>query len=193
MIRIFPNEAWKEFEVEFKAQKRYAISSYGRLVKFSEKIEDGELLKGTLKGKYKIFSYNIKKDNKEYHKFKYLRKLVAENFLPKKSEEQAYVLYLDYNKNNNFVANLKWATRKEMLEHRRKNPLIIEGIIKFAPGPGKKDSYKLNSAKVKIIKRKLLDPNRKTRMKILAKQYGVSEMQLYRIKSGENWGQVTVD
>jgi len=193
MIRIFPNEEWKEFEIEFKAQKRYAISNYGRLARFSEKIEEGELLKGAMKGPYKIFSYTINKGKKKHHKFKYLRKLVAENFLPKKSEEQVYVLYLDYNKNNNFVANLKWATRQEMLEHRRKNPRIIEGIIKFAPGPEREHSYKLNSAKVKIIKRKLLDPNRKTRMKMLAKQYGVSEMQLYRIKSGENWGHVTID
>jgi len=42
-------------------------------------------------------------------------------------------------------------------------------------------------------KRKLLDPKRKTRMKIMAKQFGVSEMQLYRIKSGENWGHITID
>ncbi len=195
MIRIFPTEEWKEFEVEvgFKPQKRYAISNYGRLAKFSEKIEDGQLLKGAMKGSYKIFSYMVKIGNKDYNRFRYLRKLVAENFLQKKSEDQVYVLYLDYNKNNNFVGNLKWATRQEMLAHRRKNPLIIEGIIKFTPGPGKNNSYKLNIEKVKIIKRKLLDPNRKTRMKMLARHYGVSEMQLYRIKSGENWGEVKVD
>jgi hypothetical protein len=28
-------------------------------------------------------------------------------------------------------------------------------------------------------------------MKMIAKQFGVSEMQLYRIKSGENWGWVS--
>jgi hypothetical protein len=30
-------------------------------------------------------------------------------------------------------------------------------------------------------------------MKILARQFGVSEMQLYRIKSGENWSSVKPD
>jgi hypothetical protein len=44
-----------------------------------------------------------------------------------------------------------------------------------------------------MIKRKLSDPKRKTRMKMIAKQFGISEMQLYRIKTGENWGHVTID
>ena len=28
---------------------------------------------------------------------------------------------------------------------------------------------------------------------MIAKQFGISEMQLYRIKSGENWGNVKID
>jgi predicted DNA binding protein len=51
---------------------------------------------------------------------------------------------------------------------------------------------KLTYAQAVILKKKLLDPNRKTRIKVLAKQFGVSEMQLYRIKSGENWGDIKV-
>ena len=42
------------------------------------------------------------------------------------------------------------------------------------------------------LKKKLLDPNRRTRLKVLAKQFGVSEMQLHRIKTGENWGDLQV-
>jgi hypothetical protein len=49
---------------------------------------------------------------------------------------------------------------------------------------------KLNEKKVAILKKKLLDPNRKTRIKMLAKQFGISEMQVWRIQSGENWGNV---
>ena len=41
-----------------------------------------------------------------------------------------------------------------------------------------------------MIKKKIFDPQRKTRMKIIAKRFGISEMQLYRIKSGENWSSV---
>jgi hypothetical protein len=43
------------------------------------------------------------------------------------------------------------------------------------------------------LKRKIFDPKRKSRLKIIAKQFGISEMQLYRIKSGENWGHVKIE
>ena len=46
--------------------------------------------------------------------------------------------------------------------------------------------------KLKCSRKKLLDPNRRTRLKVLAKQFGVSEMQLHRIKTGENWGDLQV-
>ena len=42
-------------------------------------------------------------------------------------------------------------------------------------------------AKVKSIKRLLEKPGKKT-MKQIAEQFDISEMQLYRIKSGENVG-----
>lgn len=51
---------------------------------------------------------------------------------------------------------------------------------------------KLSEIDVIRLKKKLLDPNRKTRLKILARQFGVSEMQLHRIKTGENWGHIKV-
>lgn len=50
----------------------------------------------------------------------------------------------------------------------------------------------LTQTQVMLLKKKLLDPNRKTRLKILAKRYGVSEMTLHRIKTGENWGHIKV-
>ena len=33
--------------------------------------------------------------------------------------------------------------------------------------------------------------NRKTRLKMIAKQFGISEMQVHRIKTGENWSYVS--
>ena len=36
------------------------------------------------------------------------------------------------------------------------------------------------------------DPKRKLTHKQLAEKFGVSEMQLHRIKSGENWGHINV-
>jgi DeoR/GlpR family transcriptional regulator of sugar metabolism len=44
---------------------------------------------------------------------------------------------------------------------------------------------------VKSIKKTLNDKNRKVTIKKLAEKFGVSEMTMYRIKSGENWGRVS--
>ena len=52
---------------------------------------------------------------------------------------------------------------------------------------------KLTSTDLIRIKKMIQDPNRKTRMKLIAKQFGISEMQLYRIKSGENWSHIKVE
>jgi hypothetical protein len=51
---------------------------------------------------------------------------------------------------------------------------------------------KLSESKVKVIKKLLAGPNRKTRIKMIARQFKVSEMQIFRIQSGENWGHVTI-
>jgi len=53
-----------------------------------------------------------------------------------------------------------------------------------------KKGVKLTETKVRLIKKRVLNPNRRTRIKIIARQFGVSEMAIYRIKSGENWGWV---
>ena len=52
--------------------------------------------------------------------------------------------------------------------------------------------HKLNATQVMRIKKMIADPERKTRMKMIAKQFNISEMQLYRIKSGENWGHIVI-
>lgn len=43
-----------------------------------------------------------------------------------------------------------------------------------------------------LIKKMLARPEQKTRLKMIAKQFGVSEMQIRRIASGENWGHVKI-
>ena len=49
---------------------------------------------------------------------------------------------------------------------------------------------KLNATQVKTIKDIIKNPKRKLTYKQLAAKYKVSEMTLYRIKSGENWGRI---
>ena len=49
---------------------------------------------------------------------------------------------------------------------------------------------KLSATQVKAIKSAINNPKRKLTYKQMAEKYDVSEMTLYRIKSGENWGRI---
>lgn len=192
MMRVFPGEMWKEFNPVASAKMRYAVSNFGRLISFTDTIEEGLLLNGSSVGGYKYLGFRIRRNGKSVYKHFFIHKLVGENFIPKESDEQTFVLFLDYNKENTHLSNLKWATRKEMREHQKKNPNVIEGLKKTHEKK-KGNGHKLTAATVTLIKKKLFDPERKTRMKMIARQFGISEMQLYRIKSGENWGHVNVE
>ncbi|WP_264564928.1 NUMOD4 domain-containing protein [Flavobacterium sp. N3904] len=191
-IRIYPNEQFKEIQLDYSLKLRYAISNKGRLISFSENIEDCRLLKGSLSDGYPTFSFRIKKDGKTVSKCLFLYKLVAQYFIPKQSEEQTYVLHLDYSRNNDDVNNLRWATRAEMIDHRNKSPNIIQARKNLIEHNLKADGRKLTTIRVMLIKKILARPEQKTRLKMIAKQFGVSEMQIRRIATGENWGHVKI-
>jgi DNA primase catalytic subunit len=191
-IRFYPNEEWKVVTFEHPRKLKYAISNFGRLVSYSNEIKNGYLVKGNTIEGYKNFSYKVMVGKKRLHKQFFFHKLVAIYFIHKPSEEHKFVMHIDRNKTNNHVDNLKWVTQKEMTEHNLKNPKYIEAQRKAILTKRNGKCYKLNSTTVKLIKKKITDPNRKTRMRLIAKQFGISEMQLYRIKSGENWGHVTI-
>lgn len=181
----FGIEEWKpiKFDGNISEKEVHHISTFGRVKTFRPRSEEGTLNKLFAVQGYKRLPLLQKSGKKTA---RYIHKLVAETFIKKKSEDQQYVIHLDYDKSNNYLYNLAWATKEEKEKHQFNNP-------KYKT-PGSRISYsKLNEGRVKIIKRKLLDPNRRTRLKMIAKQFGVSEMQLHRIKTGENWGHVTID
>ncbi len=189
MTKFFVGEQWREFFPECKLKLRYAISNFGRVMSFKNTIMEGRILKPGIVDGYKLFRWKIGVNGKILNKNLFIRKLVAENFLQKTSPDQTFVIFLDRNRSNNHISNLQWVTRNEMLEHMRTSPYFI------AARYNKKSRYKghkLTSTKVILLKKKLFDPNRKTRMKMLAKQFGISEMQLHRIKTGENWGHIKI-
>jgi NUMOD4 motif len=193
MLRIFATETFKEISFDGKLQLRYAISNYGRLVSFTNKPEDGRIVKGSLINGYRIFRYKIRDaDNKIKHRHFFYYKLVAEYFLPKTSDEQVFVLHLDRFRANDYVANLKWATKPEMLAHSKASPYVIEAKKKLIQHRINSDGTKLTETQVMWLKKKLLDPNRRILLKSLAKQFGVSLMTLHRIRTGENWGHIKV-
>jgi HNH endonuclease/NUMOD4 motif len=188
MIKFFYNEKWKEFSLGYNSQKRYAISTYGRLMSFMDNIKDGEILKGSLTSGYNSFRYRIYGNKKVINRNILLHRIVAEQFLPNEDEEKIFVIHVDFDKNNNRLDNLRWATKEQMEVHNKKNPAVIQQIETMVDNIHKGKRNKLNPSKVLYIRNKLDDPNRKTRMRLLAKQFDVSEMQLYRIKRRENWG-----
>lgn len=176
-------EEWVKLKVNFdELTGRLSISNMGRLKRLEPNGSEKIIRKSAVNG-YPTYSL---RDKERKTRTKYIHKLVAENFMERPSEAHKFVLHLDYNKDNNVVTNLRWATKEEVEAHQATNPnwLAVKGRINYS---------KLNEAKVKLIKKKIFDPNRKTRMKMIAKQFGISEMQLYRIKTGENWGHVTPD
>lgn len=159
--RFYPDEKFKEIEINASLQLRYAISNRGRLISFTDDIENGRILKGGLSDGYPTFRFKVKKDDKIVNKYLFLYKLVAQYFIPKDSEDQTYVLHLDYNRANDDVSNLRWATKQEMMAHSRKSPRVIQAKKNLIEHNLKADGRKLTTTKVMLIKKSLQDPNRK--------------------------------
>jgi hypothetical protein len=182
MIKDFWGEKWVDLNVENMASTvNYKISSFGRVKSFVVDKENGQLIKPCLVVGYPAIRIRM---NVGKYKTMYVHRLVADHFVTKESDKHNFVIHKDHDKENNRIGNLEWVTKPEMMVHQVKSPVRIASL------KGSRRNKKLTETQVKLLKRKLNDPNRKTRMKILARQFGVSEMQLYRIKSGENWGSV---
>ncbi|HEU0136583.1 MAG TPA: hypothetical protein VFQ50_04775 [Flavobacterium sp.] len=193
-VRFFPNEQFKEIVMEHqdKLKFRYAVSNKGRLVSFSDQIENGRLLRGCRIDGYAAFHYKIRLDGVLHHKSFFMFKKVAEYFIPRTSDDQKYVIHLDYVRDHDDIRNLKWATYDEMIAHGKRSPHVIQAKKNLLEFNIKSDGRKLTATKVILIKKLLSNPNRTTRLKMIAKQFGVSETHIKRIASGENWGHIKI-
>jgi hypothetical protein len=180
----FGRETWKKVDLELPTIfPVYEISSHGRVRRFYSPEDKGEILvPSNIKG-YKAFI--TKKPDKKNRTF-YVHKLVAQYFIEKPSEEENYVIHADYNKDNNHVSNLKWVCKVKLGQHHKINPAYKKGVITHS---------KLTETQVKLLKKilKRNEENKKTRLKMIAKRFGITHTQLNRIRSGENWGHVTID
>ena len=183
-VESFWNEKWVQvtFPEEIKSV-RYQISNYGRIRAINKVTGKEKLLKGShsKRGHHRL---NIKMESGKGAGV-YVHRIVAENFVEQVSEEHKYVIHLDHDKTNNKYTNLRWVTQDEVNEHAKSSPLYNQAREK------QREHYKLNEAKVKMIKRML--KRKKVKMKIIAKQFGISHTQLNRIKNGENWADVDPD
>jgi hypothetical protein len=177
-LRKIDDEIWRIIPY---ADKHYEISNYGRIKSFCyDKIEGRIVKPGIIKGFFNVsFMSNGKKKSFLVHK------ITAELFVDKNDETQNTVIHLDWNKSNNHYSNLEWVTKdvayKRMFKRihdKRRNSK--EKVITYS---------KLNEDDVRRIKSML---QRKITQNVIAKLFCVSEMQITRIKRGENWAHVKI-
>lgn len=174
-LKFYPTEKVELVRMKRnRAGYRFAITDYGRVVQYTKIMEEGEFKEPRVfSGKYPYPLVYWQR------KVQLIHRLVAAHFLPKPAKDEIFVIHKDRNINNNQAANLAWVNKQGHLQHAMKG----EHWRKLRGSHG---NAKLTEDRVRMIRRKLKEG--KTRMKIIAKQFGITEMQLYRIKSGENWG-----
>jgi NUMOD4 motif/HNH endonuclease len=190
----YPNEIWKEFFPHKDAKRRYMVSNLGRVASFYKDLHvDGYLLKPStgnpVSGSRIALKIYTKGDRigrygeplSEIENITFpVHNIVAALFLETPTEDQEQVIHLDHDKFNNVATNLRWVTKEEVWQHFKKSERYK------IPTKG----MKLTADRVRIIKRKLLEG--KTKQGLLAKQFGLSEMSIYRIKTGKAWKHITI-
>ncbi len=181
-IKDLRGERWVEYVPKHPSHKQYYISNYGRFKSLDSETEIEQLFNGfwgprgfrrvTARSKNK-FVLNVA-----------LHSQVAKEFIPKKRKGDRYVIHLNGDRGNNHYKNLKWITREELNQIWKEKG--VYDMTKRKP-----PRAKLTETDVKRLKRML--KRGKTKKTIIARQMGISYMQLNRIERGENWGHVTID
>lgn len=186
MIKKLPGEIWKplNFSGSKDLRNRYALSSAGRIASYKKDIlEDGKLLNGSLTTGYRTLNLH-RPGNKGTL---YIHRELAKLFMKRPSPKYKYVIHKNHNKLDNNIRNLGWATLEEMIAHQQKSPAKIAYKKVQA---NREVGLKLTATQVRRIKDTLSNEKRRMTIKQLADKYNVSEMTMYRIKSGENWARI---
>ena len=186
MIKKNNGEIWKQLQFKGWKQlrKKYAVSSLGRVASYKEDIvADGKLLEGSLTSGYKTLNLHINGTNGTI----YFHREVAKLFNKKNSPKEKFVIHLNHSKTDNNYKNLKWSTQKDVSVHQQKSP---DKIAYKKVQNSRTRGLKLDAKQVKAIKTLIENPRRKLTYKQIAGKYNVSEMTIYRIKSGENWSNI---
>lgn len=173
-------EIWKEIEFQNKPAKVYEISNFGRLKSYNPETNTTKILKQSDVKGYRAYSFRF-----EPKGTKLMHRMVADYFLNRENDLQKYVIHLDYNKANNRVDNLRWVTKDTMAQHHKLNPNYQYDR------PRRVTNSKLTETDVIRLKKKL--KRGKNPLYKIAKEFGITHTQLNRIRSGENWGHVSVD
>ena len=192
-LKLYKPRAEKE-EQQFDVLKKEISELYAKRRETIKKnnVSESEKLTQLIEKKKsqlsKKLERNLKKRTINHHFM--IHRLVAAYFLPAPQPDQTIVAHMDYDKLNNNVTNLKWMNQEEHSLHQSKNPKVIaeKKWRKYKRKPRAK-GMKLTSSQVIHIKLQL---RRKKPAKQIARQFGISEMQVWRIKSGENWSSIKI-
>ncbi|MBX2967520.1 MAG: HNH endonuclease [Cyclobacteriaceae bacterium] len=181
-LKFYSNEKWNTLR-GFKGAdgQQYAISNHGRVIAFWDTHNNGYFLRYSYIKNYPGIQLRKDRGSKGF----LVHRLVAEHFCKKPGVAYKFVIHLDHDKENNYYRNLKWVTKAGKDAHMVKDPNYKRSKAEFS-GKG----HKLTVEQVKRLKKKIAAA--KTQMNVLSKQFGISDMQLYRIKSGQNWGHVKI-
>jgi len=176
-LRKIVDEAWRDIP---NTNKNYQVSNYGRVRSFVFHKKEGHILKSAEINGFKQLGLTINKIRRGV----YVHKLVAEVWIPRPSDKHTLVTHLDENLINNHVSNLEWHTEESLLEKHREfakqkydNPNCTKSV----------GNSKLKVPDIMLLKSML---ERGVTQSKIAKMFCISEMQVTRIKRGENWGQV---
>ncbi len=178
-LKKIEDELWREMP---GSNGLYQVSNYGRIKSFHY-TDEGKILKQGLINNFPAVSLKINKKNIRF----FVHKLVAEIWLSKPDFEPDHVIHLDWNTKNNHINNLQWAS-KEHVAVRKAEYLKIK--YNDPSRPKVITQNKLKERDVKVIKTMILRgvPN-----VTIAKMFCISDMQVTRIKRGENWGHIKID
>jgi len=183
-VELHKWEKAKLFFVDEKAQRKFAVTNFGRVILYFKEIADGRFIIPYIdnKGRPMITITPMDAARKSW----VVHSLVATHFLPAAQPNQKFVIHLNHNIVDNYFSNLAWASQLEKSLHTK-----AHRKAQIQSGERKKEGIKLSETQVIHIKR--LIKRGKVRNKMIAKQFGISEMAVYRIKRGENWAHVSID
>ncbi len=175
----FWNERWIKYEDEHQTKwLDYFISDYGRMKSIHKKTKVERILRGSKNGGFSCLYIRFR-DHKP--KVVMIHMFVADKFIGKNPfDEPAGVVHVNGDKTNNHYKNLKWETKRESFEKM----INAEGFNRDRW----RTRAKLTESKVRMLKKFLKQG--KTKKTILARQFGITTMQINRIERGENWGHV---
>jgi hypothetical protein len=181
-------EVWKR--VQFHGKKPsvgYAVSNHGR---FGVMDKNGKVEVRTFKPQKSGYRYNYKINGASKALFVY--KEVAKAFVKKPSPRHSLVIRKDHDYRNDKAGNLQWVTPAEHRKHVTLSPNAIQARKKRAI-TFSATAKVFNEKTAREAKKMIWDPKRKLTYKQIAEKFGVSEMQIYRLKSGELWFHVRVE